>query len=76
MLNLDPEAMERLLDPSRDPNEQVREDDWHPRPDSQFFGVDLAHTVAFRRVQLHNVITYSDSPAAARASARSVNHSS
>ena len=48
-------SIERLLDPSRDPAERVRENDWHPHPESQFFDLDLVNTVADRRRQLHNM---------------------
>jgi hypothetical protein len=37
----DPEAVNRLFDPDRDPSERVRPDDWHPTPDSVLHELDL-----------------------------------
>jgi hypothetical protein len=31
---VDQEQLARLFDPSRDPNERVRDDDWHPTPET------------------------------------------
>jgi hypothetical protein len=47
--NVDPELIERLFDPRRDPNELVREDDWHPEPGTGWVALDLCRTVAHRR---------------------------
>jgi hypothetical protein len=45
----DPEAVERLFDPKRDPEARVRHDDWHPSPDSGFAELDAWDTVGKRR---------------------------
>jgi hypothetical protein len=39
----------RLFDESRDPDEQVREDDWHPTPGTGFAELDMCDTAGQRR---------------------------
>jgi len=46
---VDHEAIERLFDPRRDPDERVRADDWHPSPASPFGELDACDTVEKRR---------------------------
>jgi hypothetical protein len=46
---LDSEQVRRLFDPDRDPEARVRDDDWHPAPDSPMHDLDAVHTVADRR---------------------------
>jgi hypothetical protein len=46
----------RLFDPSRDPKERVRDDDWHPTPDSGFHDLDAYQTVETRRRWYLNLI--------------------
>jgi hypothetical protein len=43
----DPEVLERLVDPKRDPNARVKDDDWHPTP--EMHELDAYDTVALRR---------------------------
>ncbi len=47
---IDTEAVKRLFDPSRDPEERVREDDWFPgSPDSEWRSLFAHETVGGRR---------------------------
>jgi hypothetical protein len=47
---IDTEAVRKLFDPSRDPSERVREDDWFPGPSDAEWRALYAHeTVAVRR---------------------------
>jgi hypothetical protein len=46
---LDSEQVRRLFDPDRDPKARVRDDDWHPTPDSPMHDLDAVDTVADRR---------------------------
>jgi hypothetical protein len=57
----DREQIVRLFDPSRDPDERVREDDWHPTPDSPFHELDSWDTVKTRRCWYLNLIKRSSS---------------
>ena len=45
----DREQIARLFDPSRDPEDRVRDDDWHPEPDSSWAKLDLCKTIGSRR---------------------------
>ena len=45
----DREQIAQLFDPSRDPEDRVREDDWHPEPNSTWVKLDLCKTVGSRR---------------------------
>jgi hypothetical protein len=51
----DPEQVARLFDEGRDPDEQVRPDDWHPAP-SEFDELDAGDTVAMRRRWYGNLL--------------------
>ena len=53
---IDREQVARLFDPSRDPEERVREDDWHPTPDSPFHELDSWETVESRHRWYLNLI--------------------
>jgi hypothetical protein len=44
-----PEQLAHLSDQSRDPDERVRPDDWHPTPPSEFAELDVGDTIATRR---------------------------
>ncbi len=47
---IDTEAVRRLFDPSRDPEERVREDDWFAgNPDPEWRGLYAHETVGARR---------------------------
>ena len=47
---IDTEAVRRLFDPSRDPEERVREDDWFPGPsDAEWRSLYAHETVGVRR---------------------------
>ncbi len=46
---VDHEQLARLFDESRDPNDPVRDDDWHPVPDSPWSELDWCQTVGQRR---------------------------
>ena len=48
-LAIDVDQVERLFDPSREPDERVREDDWHPSPGTGWQELDWCHTVGQRR---------------------------
>jgi hypothetical protein len=50
------EQVARLFDPFRDPEERVRDDDWHPTPDSVFHDLDWCQTVETRRRWYLNLI--------------------
>ena len=52
----DPEQIARLFDEGRDPDEQVRPDEWHPSPDSEFVDLDAGDTVAARRRWYSNLV--------------------
>jgi len=52
----DPAQVERLFDLARDPDDQVRPDDWHPSPDSEFAKLDAGDTVAERRRWWSNLL--------------------
>ena len=47
-VTVDHEAVARLFDESRDPNERVRADDWHPGP-AEWVEIHLVDSVAARR---------------------------
>jgi hypothetical protein len=47
-VTIDHEAVARLFDESRDPNERVKPDDWHPGP-PEWVELHLVETVAARR---------------------------
>lgn len=46
---LDHEQIARLFDEGREPEERVRDDDWHPTPGSGFEELDAHQTVGQRR---------------------------
>jgi hypothetical protein len=52
---VDPQ-IERLFDETRDPNETVREDDWHPSPDPDVRELDAWDTLAARRRWYRNLV--------------------
>jgi hypothetical protein len=55
----DPEAVERLFDPSRDPNERVRPDDWFCAPAEDGWKELYAHeTVEMRRRWFRNLFPW------------------
>jgi hypothetical protein len=43
------EQIKRLFDETRDPEERVREDEWHPSPDADVAALDAWDTLASRR---------------------------
>jgi hypothetical protein len=51
---VDHEAVERLFDPARDPDERVRVDDWHPGP-PQWIALEACDTVRDRRRWYENL---------------------
>jgi hypothetical protein len=46
---VDHEQITRLFDSSRDPDEKVRADDWHPNPDPAWRALDSWDAVRVRR---------------------------
>jgi hypothetical protein len=49
-MEIDPEQVKRLFDPSRDPEERVREDDWFAGPsDPEWRALYAEETVRARR---------------------------
>jgi hypothetical protein len=56
----DREQVARLFDPSRDPEERVRDDDWHPTPDTPeglaWRALDWCQTVGDRRRWYKNLL--------------------
>ena len=54
-LPTDDEQIQRLFDESRDPSEQVREDDWHPAPGTPWQELDWCQTVGTRRTWYLNL---------------------
>jgi hypothetical protein len=55
----DREQIARLFDPSRDPNERVRDDDWHPSP-GPWQELDWCQTVGTRRRWYRNLLEAGD----------------
>jgi hypothetical protein len=51
----DPAAVARLFDESRNPQERVRPDDWHPGPGTPFFELDAHDTAGKRRAWYRNL---------------------
>lgn len=48
--------LSRLFDPERDPDELVREDDWHPSDDPAWREFDLGDSVRKRRRWYHRLV--------------------
>jgi hypothetical protein len=51
----DDEQVRRLFDESRDPNERVRDDDWHPSQGTPWQELDWCHTIGQRRTWYLNL---------------------
>jgi hypothetical protein len=60
-LVVDHEQLARLFDESRDPNDQVRDDDWHPTPETpwglKWRELDAVQTVGQRRQWYLNLMS-------------------